>query len=75
MGIVTPTGSGCLCCILCAVGRHVHVQIIKVSDLPEVFMRSMRDSSIVLILIAVVSVANWLLARSRRVPRHQPTGA
>lgn len=42
---------------------------IKISDLPEVFMRSMRDSSIVLILIAVVSVANWLLTFSH-VPQY-----
>lgn len=69
MGIVTPTEAAAFAAFYALmVGMFVYKSL-KISDLPEVFMRSMRDSSVVLILIAVVAVANWILTFSR-VPQH-----
>ena len=69
MGIVTPTEAAALAAFYAlTVGMFVYKSL-KIKDLPEVFIRSMRDSSIVLILIAVISVANWLLTFSR-VPQY-----
>ncbi|UJF17856.1 TRAP transporter large permease [Vibrio sp. SS-MA-C1-2] len=64
-GIVTPTEAAAFAAFYAlTVGMFVY-KTLKISDLPEVFVRSMRDSSIVLILIAVISVANWILTFSR----------
>ncbi len=69
LGIVTPTEAAAFAAFYALTVGMFFYKTIKISDLPEVFIRSMRDSSIVLILIAVVSVANWLLTFSR-VPQY-----
>ncbi len=65
LGVVTPTEAAAFAAFYALTVGMFFYRTLKVSDLPEVFMRSMRDSSIVLILIAVISVANWLLTFSR----------
>ncbi len=69
LGIVTPTEAAAFAAFYALTVGMFFYKTLKISDLPEVFMRSMRDSSIVLILIAVISVANWLLTFSR-VPQY-----
>ncbi len=69
MGIVTPTEAAAFAAFYALTVGMFFYKTLKISDLPEVFIRSMRDSSIVLILIAVISVANWLLTFSR-VPQY-----
>ncbi|WEM44656.1 TRAP transporter large permease (plasmid) [Photobacterium sp. DA100] len=65
MGIVTPTEAAAFAAFYAlTIGMFVF-KTLKIKDLPEIFITSMRDSSIVLILIAVVSVANWLLTFSQ----------
>nr|WP_319533813.1 TRAP transporter large permease [uncultured Vibrio sp.] len=69
LGIVTPTEAAAFAAFYALTVGMFFYKTLKISDLPEVFIRSMRDSSIVLILIAVISVANWLLTFSR-VPQY-----
>ncbi|PSW22220.1 TRAP transporter large permease [Photobacterium sanctipauli] len=65
MGIVTPTEAAAFAAFYALIIGMFIFRTLKIKDLPEVFITSMRDSSIVLILIAVVSVANWLLTFSQ----------
>ncbi|MEX3070515.1 TRAP transporter large permease [Vibrio alginolyticus] len=65
LGVVTPTEAAAFAAFYALTVGMFFYKTLKISDLPEVFIRSMRDSSIVLILIAVISVANWLLTFSR----------
>ncbi|MCA0934168.1 TRAP transporter large permease [Vibrio alginolyticus] len=69
LGVVTPTEAAAFAAFYALTVGMFFYKTLKISDLPEVFIRSMRDSSIVLILIAVISVANWLLTFSR-VPQY-----
>jgi tripartite ATP-independent transporter DctM subunit len=69
LGIVTPTEAAAFAAFYALTVGMFFYKSLKISDLPEVCIRSMRDSSIVLILIAVISVANWLLTFSR-VPQY-----
>ncbi|MGP8305638.1 TRAP transporter large permease [Vibrio sp. YIC-376] len=69
LGIVTPTEAAAFAAFYALTVGMFFYKTLKISDLPKVFIRSMRDSSIVLILIAVISVANWLLTFSR-VPQY-----
>ncbi|MGF1699559.1 TRAP transporter large permease [Photobacterium makurazakiensis] len=65
MGIVTPTEAAAFAAFYALIIGMFIFRTLKIKDLPSVFITSMRDSSIVLILIAVVSVANWLLTFSQ----------
>ncbi|ANQ23886.1 C4-dicarboxylate ABC transporter permease [Vibrio natriegens] len=69
LGVVTPTEAAAFAAFYALTVGMFFYKTLKIRDLPEVFIRSMRDSSIVLILIAVISVANWLLTFSR-VPQY-----
>jgi tripartite ATP-independent transporter DctM subunit len=69
IGIVTPTEAAALAAFYAMTIGMFFYKTLKIKDLPEIFINSMRDSSIVLILIAVVSVANWILTFSQ-IPQY-----
>lgn len=65
LGVVTPTEAASF-----AVGYALLVGLLvyrklKVSALPRIFTNAMRDSAVIMIIIAAVSVANWLLTYNR----------
>jgi tripartite ATP-independent transporter DctM subunit len=65
LGVVTPTEAAAF-----AVGYALFVGVflygaIKPSSLPRIFASSMRDSAVILVIIAAVSAANWLLTYNR----------
>ncbi|GGO85887.1 ABC transporter permease [Marinobacterium nitratireducens] len=64
-GVVTPTEAAALAAGYALVAGMFILRSLKVSQLPAIFVRAMRDSSIILIIIAVVAAANWLLTFSR----------
>lgn len=68
-GIVTPTEAAAFAVFYALVAGLFILRSLEWSDLPGVFTRSMRDSSVILIIIGVVSLANWLLTRAR-VPQN-----
>lgn len=65
LGVVTPTEAASF-----AVGYALLVGVviyreIKIAALPRIFAEAMRDSAVILIIIAAVSAANWLLTFNR----------
>lgn len=65
MGVVTPTEAASLAVLYALlVGIFIFRQL-KVKDLPAIFARSMRDSSVIMVVIGAVSAANWLLTYNR----------
>ncbi|WP_095588651.1 TRAP transporter large permease [Actibacterium ureilyticum] len=65
MGIVTPTEAAAFAVAYALVlGLFVYRRI-TLSALPRLFADAMRDSSVILIIIAAVGAANWLLTYSR----------
>lgn len=68
-GIVTPTEAAAFAAGYALLAGMFILRSLKIVDLPRIFVRSMRDSAVILIVIAVVALANWLLTFSR-VPQH-----
>lgn len=64
-GIVTPTEAAAFAVFYALAAGLFILRTLSWSALPGIFVRSMRDSSVILIIIAVVSLANWLLTRER----------
>jgi len=64
-GIVTPTEAAALAAGYALIAGIFVLKSLKVSSLPHIFVRAMRDSSVILIIIAVVAAANWMLTFSR----------
>lgn len=64
-GIVTPTEAAALAAGYALIAGIFVLKSLKVSNLPHIFVRAMRDSSVILIIIAVVAAANWMLTFSR----------
>lgn len=64
-GIVTPTEAAAFAVLYALVAGTVILRDLKLRHLPGIFVRSMRDSAVILIIIAVISLANWLLTRAR----------
>lgn len=64
-GIVTPTEAAALAAAYALVAGMFILKSLKVSALPGIFIRAMRDSSVILLIIAVVAAANWLLTFSQ----------
>ncbi|RDL45965.1 C4-dicarboxylate ABC transporter permease [Marinomonas piezotolerans] len=64
-GIVTPTEAAAFAAAYALIAGMTILKSLKVSQLPSIFVRAMRDSSVILIVIAVISAANWLLTFSR----------
>ncbi len=64
-GIVTPTEAAALAAGYALVAGMFVLKSLKISMLPGIFSRAMRDSSVILLIIAVVAAANWLLTFSQ----------
>lgn len=64
-GIVTPTEAAALAAGYALVAGIFILKSLDVKKLPEIFSRAMRDSSVILLIIAVVAAANWLLTFSQ----------
>lgn len=65
LGVVTPTEAASFAVAYALiVGLFVYRKI-DISRLPAIFTEAMRDSAVILIIIAAVSAANWLLAYNR----------
>jgi len=65
LGIVTPTEAASFAVAYALVLGIFVYRNIKLSTLPRLFAEAMRDSSVILIIIAAVSAANWLLTYNR----------
>ncbi|WP_417686723.1 TRAP transporter large permease [Roseibium sp.] len=65
LGIVTPTEAASFAVAYALfLGIFVYRKI-RISRLPKLFAEAMRDSAIILIIIAAVSAANWVLTYNR----------
>lgn len=64
-GIVTPTEAAAFAAAYALLAGMFILRTLKIMDLPAIFVRAMRDSSVVLIIMAVIAAANWLLTFSR----------
>lgn len=65
LGVVTPTEAASFAVAYALfLGIFVYRNI-KLSSLPRLFSEAMRDSAVILIIIAAVSAANWLLTYNR----------
>jgi len=64
-GIVTPTEAASFAVLYALIVGLFVLKTLTWSDLPGIFVRAMRDAAVILIIIAVVSLANWLLTRAR----------
>ncbi|UWR31896.1 TRAP transporter large permease (plasmid) [Sulfitobacter sp. W002] len=65
LGVVTPTEAASFAVAYAlVVGLFVYRKI-AFKRLPIIFTEAMRDSAVILIIIAAVSAANWLLAYNR----------
>ncbi|UCF89126.1 MAG: TRAP transporter large permease, partial [bacterium] len=65
LGVVTPTEAACFAVAYALVVGLFIFRELKVKDLPEIFGRSMRDTSTILMVIGAVSAANWLMTYNR----------
>jgi len=64
-GVVTPTEAAAFAvayALLVGVGLY---REIRLSDLPRIFANAMRDSAVIIVIIAAVAAANWLLTYNR----------
>ncbi|WP_432695752.1 TRAP transporter large permease [Marinobacterium sp. YM272] len=64
-GIVTPTEAAALAGGYALLAGMFILKSLRISQLPRIFVTAMRDSSVILIIIAVVSLANWMLTFSQ----------
>nr|WP_319248516.1 TRAP transporter large permease [uncultured Celeribacter sp.] len=65
LGIVTPTEAASFAVAYALfLGLFVYRKI-KLSRLPGIFAAAMRDSAVILVIIAVVGAGNWLLTYNR----------
>lgn len=65
LGVVTPTEAASFAVAYALfIGVFVYKEI-KLSRLPRIFAEAMRDSAVIMIIIAAVSAANWVLTYNR----------
>lgn len=65
LGIVTPTEAAAFAVAYALFVGMVLFRTIHWRDLPGIFSRTMVDSAVILVIIAAVSAANWLLTFNR----------
>ncbi len=65
LGVVTPTEAASFAVAYALVVGLFIYRKIAFKRLPIIFTEAMRDSAVILIIIAAVSAANWLLAYNR----------
>ncbi|WP_114009490.1 TRAP transporter large permease [Cohaesibacter intestini] len=65
LGVVTPTEAASFAvCYALVLGLFVYRKI-SFKRLPQIFSGAMRDSAVILVIIAAVAAANWLLTYNR----------
>ena len=64
-GIVTPTEAASFAVAYALILGVFVYRNLKLADLPRLFAGAMKDSSVIMIIIAAVSAANWLLTYNR----------
>ncbi|MCH8533102.1 MAG: TRAP transporter large permease [Saccharospirillum sp.] len=64
-GIVTPTEAAAFAVFYALFVGVVLYRSIRISRLPAIFTRAMRDSAVIMIIMGAVSAANWLLTYNR----------
>lgn len=60
-GIVTPTEAAAFAALYALLAGMFVFGSLRVADLPRVFVKAMVDSSVILLVVGVVAMANWLL--------------
>ncbi len=65
LGIVTPTEAASFAVAYALFVGLCLFRELKLVQLPAIFGRSMRDSAVIMIVIAAVAAANWLLTYNR----------
>lgn len=65
MGVVTPTEAASFAVAYALIVGLFLFREIKISELPGIFGKSMRDSSVIMIIMATVAAGNWLLTYNR----------
>ncbi len=65
LGVVTPTEAASFAVAYALVVGICIFRELKIKDLPAIFARSMRDSSVIMVVIGAVSAANWLMTYNR----------
>ena len=65
LGVVTPTEAASFAvCYALVLGVFIYRKI-SLKRLPQIFSGAMRDSAVILVIIAAVAAANWLLTYNR----------
>lgn len=65
LGVVTPTEAAALAVFYALILGGLVYRELRLADLPRILAESMRDSAVILIIIAAVSAANWVLTYNR----------
>ncbi|ETW14783.1 TRAP dicarboxylate transporter subunit DctM [Roseivivax marinus] len=65
LGIVTPTEAAAFAVAYALILGVLVYRAIPLGRLPSIFTSSMRDSAVILIIIAAVTAANWVLTYNR----------
>lgn len=65
LGVVTPTEAASFAVAYALLVGLLVYRNLKILALPRIFIRAMRDSAVILIIIAAVAAANWLLTYNR----------
>ncbi len=65
LGVVTPTEAAAFAVGYALVLGGLIYREVNWRDLPRIFSESMRDSAVILIIMAAVSAGNWLLTYNR----------
>lgn len=65
LGVVTPTEAASFAVAYALMVGLFLFRELKPTQLPAIFGRSMRDSAVIMIVIAAVAAANWLLTYNR----------
>jgi tripartite ATP-independent transporter DctM subunit len=65
MGVVTPTEAASFAVAYALIVGLFLFRELKWADLPRIFGNSMRDSAVIMIVMATVAAGNWLLTYNR----------
>jgi TRAP-type transport system large permease protein len=65
MGVVTPTEAASFAVAYALIVGLFMFRELKWKDLPRIFGNSMRDSAVIMIVMATVAAGNWLLTYNR----------
>ncbi|MFI0473215.1 MULTISPECIES: TRAP transporter large permease [unclassified Halomonas] len=64
-GIVTPTEAAAFAVVYALILGVVLYRNIKLTHLPAIFARAMRDSAVIMVIMGAVAAANWVLTFER----------